>query len=137
MRCFWILTILGISLLAGCGVSSQLTTPTPSRSTATLTPSLIPTQPPTSAPSPSSTPETSPEARAELVLLIVDCTWKFCPPEETEQQVLRVIAKPGIFTAAPLDELRVRVVYDPTQLTVEEVTELFADTTSLEVEQTQ
>ncbi len=132
-----VISLVIISFWGGCGVFSQQ--PTPTIPVLTVTPTIMPSPSPTPSPTPNPTPNptNTPEARAEIILLVVDCTWKFCPPEEMEQAVIGVIGKPGIHTAASIDELHVRVVYNPNQLTAEQAAELFADTTSLEVEETE
>lgn len=131
----WVILVLTIGLLGGCGITSEpsLTTPAP---VVSPVPSATFTQPPVITPFPSATPTQppTPQPRSEVVLTVLDCLWAFCPPVELEQQVMRAAGRPGILTAETIGEYHVRLVYDPTQLTQEEAAQVFERAAGLEVE---
>lgn len=142
MSIIWLILSLSVGFLTGCGTvetaSPQISSPTAiatevrTSPTATGSPTArLPTASSTLRPSPTSTP--TPEPRVVVELDVADCAQTFCPPPWLDEQAKLLLGEAGILEAGALDELRVRLAYDPTQLTEQEVIELFVERTGLEI----
>lgn len=156
LRVNWAFLILSLILLLGCdagGVPFPLdrpSIPTPTDiiiSTPTETASPTPAPPtPTDTPvvpilrepsNPTPVPPTATTAsQARLLLTLPDCPFGFWDPFERERQIMNVLDKPGIVTVQTLGVTRVRLVYDPTQLSQEEAIRTFEVASGLEVIET-
>lgn len=157
----WVITGLTISLLVGCGVALSPppeATAVVASSTISVSPTLVvstssptpqptssPVPPPTSSPTPQPTPSPTLRPRptatytatphAVVTLIVLECLNTFCPPPDLDQQAqVAAEQQPDILDSRALDEIYVRLVYDPTQLTEQQAIQFFVDITRLEVE---
>lgn len=76
-----------------------------------------------------STPTISPtpEPRSFVEFTVAECTSNFCPPPWLNEQAGKLIGLPGIIDSEALSELQVRITYDATMLTEDDVIQLFED----------
>ena len=95
------------------------------------TPTKVPTTTQTSTPAP---PTETNQPSADVELTPTTCLETFCPPPWLDQVSKILLDQPGVLDAMALDELVVRIVYNPEVLNEEDVIELFSQVTGLEVE---
>ena len=102
----------------------------------TAQPEVTPTNKPTATLRPTYTPLVETQKPGEdLMLTVTICLETFCPPYWLDQESKILLVQPGILDAMAFDEKDILIVYNPEELTEEEVIELFVRLTNLEVEQ--
>jgi len=98
-------------------VVTAFPTSPPSQTLVMVTPSA------TLRPTPTISP--TPEPRSFVEFTVAECTSNFCPPPWLNDQMRKLHGQPGILDSEALSELLVRITYDPTILTEDEVIRLF------------
>lgn len=132
----WGATIWLVGALASCGVAgssapvspSPVFTPAP---TATLAPGATPVPTASATPPPRPTPTLTGAPRAEVIVTLAPCDWTFGDPFQRERQIQNALVEPGILEVSTLGEDKVRVIYDPAQLTEAKAVETFAAASGL------